>query len=670
MKKAILSLLFITSAAYSLAAGVGSWKIYSAYRDISEVDSVSSKCIFVLSSGNLYSVNTQEGSVNTYDRLTGLTSTGIATMAWNATAKCQILAYTNSNIDLLSLDGSVVNVPDLYQKTTNYSKAINDIYVNGKFAYLSTAFGIVKLDVAAAEISDSYNLGKDIRHVMIKGDRIYALVSDGTMLSAGVSDNLVNPAVWTTDNSGISIGEETVPASIRETIANLYPTGPKYPRMGCLHFLNKKLYLAEQNKWDDNVDDTPQVYDTENDSWTVCDNKSSILSNTDGIFYWDFMCIAPDPNNDNHFFAGSHGGIFEFSGDTPLNYFSNDNTPMTSAISGNRNYVLPSALTYAKDGTLWTVLSQAIDNQSLLSYKDGIWTSHHSDKWTYNNASMGYVMDMMQDSRGILWWVNNHWQRPALCGYDPSADIAYCYDTFVNEDGTTVSVGYVRSVAEDADGNLWIGTDVGPLMLESDDVTSGGTVTWNQVKVPRNDGTNYADYLLAGLDITDIAVDGANRKWFCTDGNGVYLVDKDNITQLENFTSSTSMLLSDNVLGMAIDNTTGEVYFGTTSGICSYHSDATAPVSEMSDDDIYAYPNPVYPDYSGPITVCGLSFDADVKITNTSGRLVAQGRSNGGSFTWYGTDTDGNKVASGVYIINIATSEGKKGAVTKVTIIR
>jgi flagellar hook assembly protein FlgD len=89
----------------------------------------------------------------------------------------------------------------------------------------------------------------------------------------------------------------------------------------------------------------------------------------------------------------------------------------------------------------------------------------------------------------------------------------------------------------------------------------------------------------------------------------------------------------------------------------------------MTKDNVYAYPNPVTPDYTGLITIVGLSYNADVKITTSNGVLVAEGRSNGGSFTWDGKDRKGNRVASGVYMVITATSKGEKGTVCKIAII-
>jgi hypothetical protein len=245
------------------------------------------------------------------------------------------------------------------------------------------------------------------------------------------------------------------------------------------------------------------------------------------------------------------------------------------------------------------------------------------------------------------------------------------YENFVNQDGTFLDIkSGVRCIVEDLNHDLWIGSNAGPFVLERNNIFEDNP-TFIQVKVPRNDGTDYADYLLSGIDITAIAIDGGGRKWFGTNGNGAYLISADNMTQVQHFTTTNSKLLSDVVQSIAIDPKSGEVFFGTEQGLCSYMSDATAPAETMDDDHVYAYPNPVdFSNYSGLITVTGLTFNADVKITNAAGFLVAEGRSNGGLFTWDGKDKKGNRVGSGVYHVITATSDGKKGTVCRIAIVK
>jgi ligand-binding sensor domain-containing protein len=214
-----------------------------------------------------------------------------------------------------------------------------------------------------------------------------------------------------------------------------------------------------------------------------------------------------------------------------------------------------------------------------------------------------------------------------------------------------------------------VGTDMGPFMIQKSEVGES-SVTFYQEKIPRNDGTNYADYLLDGIDITSIAIDGGNRKWFGSNTSGLYLISEDNMEQLQHFTKDNSLLFSDKIESLAIQHNTGEVFIGTDKGLCSFMSDATEVAEEMTKDNVYAYPNPVRPDYTGLITITGLTYNASIKIVSSNGTLIREGRSNGGTFTWDGCDLDGKKVASGVYMVQTATAEGKKGTVCKVAIVR
>ena len=120
---------------------------------------------------------------------------------------------------------------------------------------------------------------------------------------------------------------------------------------------------------------------------------------------------------------------------------------------------------------------------------------------------------------------------------------------------------------------------------------------------------------------------------------------------------------------ITINSTTGEVFFGTENGLCSYVSDATETNTEMTTENVWAYPNPVEPNYTGPITITGLSLNADIKILTTNGTIVNEGRSNGGTYVWDGCDQKGRRVASGIYMVAAATNKGEKGTVCKIAII-
>jgi len=379
-----------------------------------------------------------------------------------------------------------------------------------------------------------------------------------------------------------------------------------------------------------------------------------------------------DPNDDSHVFASGRIGLYEFKDGKFVKEYNYNNSPLQGAATVkniSKDYVLVQGLCFDERSNLWLFNSNSATTSLLELTSDGKWNSFHKDVFMNDGRSFDNMTNPFFDSRKLLWFVDNYWGYPALVSYNMTTDKANVIHNFVNQDNSKLLLYYVRCAAEDKENNIWIGTSVGPLMLEASNVTESNPI-FQQIKVPRNDGTNYADYLLSGVDITCMAVDGGNRKWFGTNGNGVYLVSSNNIEEIHHFTEENSKLLSNNVESIAIDGTTGEVFFGTDKGLCSFISDANDAQNEMTKQSVYAYPNPVRPDYTGVITVTGLSYNADVKIVTSAGTLVAEGRSNGGMFTWDGKDKSGRRVASGIYMVETATQDGDKGVVCKIAMVK
>ncbi len=189
------------------------------------------------------------------------------------------------------------------------------------------------------------------------------------------------------------------------------------------------------------------------------------------------------------------------------------------------------------------------------------------------------------------------------------------------------------------------------------------------MKVPRNDGSNLADYLLNNVPVKCIRIDGANRKWIGTVNNGVYLLSADGIETIHHFTADNSPLISDVINDIAINAETGEVFIATDMGLCSFMGDATEAEKTLERNAIKVYPNPVRPEYAGDVHITGLAFNTDVKIANAAGKLVYQGTSNGGRFDWNCCYKTGKRVASGIYYVLCTDEEGKKGACAKILII-
>ena len=130
------------------------WKAYLSYYDPTEIVEGEGKTIYVLASGGLYSYDRSDQSLTTYDKISGLSDCGITHIGWSQKAKRLVIVYDDYNIDLLAPNGEVVNMTDYQNYSTTDTKTVNGVDVNGSMAYLSTAFGIVALNVADAEVTN------------------------------------------------------------------------------------------------------------------------------------------------------------------------------------------------------------------------------------------------------------------------------------------------------------------------------------------------------------------------------------------------------------------------------------------------------------------------------------------------------------------------------------
>ena len=760
MRKAIVTLMAICIAICIKGGPIGTWTSYLAYSDITSI-APAGKTVYVLSSKGLFAYNTSDHSIQTFDKMNALSDCNISHIAWCQQARRLIIIYQNQNIDLLDEKGHATNISAFYNKSMTADKTVNDLKVVGKDAYVATNFGILKINVAQAEITATYNLGKKVMATAVSDGYIYAACAEQGIIKGKTTDNLLDKTNWSNEadfnathlfafdgklfaatdgfiyrrdngtwqmaynihytfcnlngnklvfghNEGLCIfnnagdpviinsGISHLKAFAYDSTNNCYwsnqsddklysltldgkeivagttdlaPDGPKYNYFGFMRYANNRLYSCGGG-YDSFAELFREaiVQNYSNDKWTIYEDQ---LQEQVGNLFQDFTCLDYDPKNPEHVFVGGRAGIYEYLNGKFVNFYNCENSPLMYATPDNSpNYILVLGLKFDKKGSLWCLNSFA-EKASILELKtDGTWEEHHKEILMDDNGrSLPNMKCMILDSRGLFWFVNNHWSVPSFYCFDPANDAMNHYVSMVNEDGATLTLTGVRCIAEDKKGNMWMGTNIGPLMLPAEDISKGSNVVLQQVKVPRNDGTNFADYLLSGVDITCIAIDGGNRKWFGTNGNGAYLISDDNMTQVQHFLADNSMLLSNNIESITINDATGEVFFGTDNGLCSYMSDATATNETMDTDNVYAYPNPVRPDYTGLITVTGLSMNADVKIVNANGTLIAEGVSNGGTFTWDGCDTDGKRVASGVYMVMTATSEGSKGTVCKIAIV-
>lgn len=691
MRKYILTLfIYIYTVFHAFGLAVGTWQVYPSYANLTEISPAGDVC-FALASGSLFAYNNTTAETTVFNKTTGLAGIDISHIAWSQQAKRLVVAYGDGNIDLVSASGDITNVPGLYLSETVSDKTVSHIYIDRQFAYMSIGVGVMKLDAKKGVIADTYQLGFAVDHSYVKDGYLYAVSKAQGTWRGLLTDNLLDKNRWQRVGGYAALTDDRL--NVRDASTGLWwtrndagllacytlatdgtrtyktegvlPEGPVSNHFYRLYMHGGKLYsVAGFWAQENNAGYPGEVHVWNGQNWNEFEQPTSQMIGHD---YIDLLCMDFDPKKEGHVMVGAKGGVYEFQDGKFIKHYGRQNSVLESGVNSD-NYTIVSTLKYTDNGDLW-VLNSMVDNP--------IWKIEHgSGNWVnYPHPEMSTpakynLVSLLQSryNKNIMWFANNYYMENRLYAYDFVNDKLVGHGpNFTNEDGTVITPVMVYALAEDLDGNVWIASSNGPFYISSADAIAGNDA-FIQHKVPRNDGTNLADYLLSDVKTRCIAVDGANRKWMGTN-NGVFLISNDCNTLIQHFTTENSPLLSNTVYDICVDDNSNIVYFATERGLCSYASDATQPSEEMTKDNVYAYPNPVTPEYTGKITIVGLSFNADVKIVTSNGALVNQGRSTGGSYQWDGRDLKGKRVASGVYMVQAATETGDKGVVCRIAVV-
>ena len=518
--------------------------------------------------------------------------------------------------------------------------------------------------------------------IAVSSDRIVKIDSNGTTKLCNIDDKY-NFILKDKDTYWCCKGYNGVVESVIEQnsiSAKKYPLLPDSPVRNYCEYMKftetGKLLVAGGSinylglpEYDH--DGTLMEFDCKNDRWNNLSTDS--IKNITGLKYSNICSIDEDPTEPGHYFAGSFGyGICEFKNGKIIQHYDFKNSILESAVPNNRKYVRVSSVMFDKEGNLWCINTTNVADIVKVLKKNGEWISLNYKEIEY----METMVNPYIDSRGWLWITSLQGEPGIFCAklngtpFDTTDDNSKVWlHKFTNQDGTSYDIYQIYAITEDHNGKMWVGTNTGLFVIDNPNTFFKEGI-FKQIKVPRNDGTGLADYLLSGTYIKSIKVDGANRKWIGTNDNGIYLVSPDGLETIHHFTTENSPLPSNTIESIAINENSGEVFIGTSKGIASYMSDATRPEEKLDEKNIHAYPNPVRVGYNGNISIVGLTSGCNVKIVDAAGYLINEGVSNGGQYIWNGRNRQGEKVSSGVYYVLTNDEDANEGAATKILITR
>ena len=664
----------------SVAGAAEEWKIYASYHNATRAVKCGSR-IFVLANGDLFSYDTEDETVETYDKTGALSGFGVADMAYSADTRQLVLVYGDGNIDLLGMDGETWNMPDMKNRAEIADKSLNCLVTVDGEAFVGLNSGLVQVDLKDRYYVAMYQLGK-VTGVAVQDGKIYVKTSGGVM-EGDRNANLLDLANWKPSTANISFGqtaeEKAAEEELLRRVEGIVIDSPVRNYSYKLNMQGNRLLVAGGNFYYPETLYTGTAMKYEGGEWTMFDEKGP-LELVGASAYCNVTDVVQDPNDAEHHWLGTmRSGIYEFRNYKLENHYSYDNSPLTSILPNNSNagnYVRVTALQYDGGGNLW-MCNNECDTIVRILKRDGTWRAYYYadiegfqtfDNTIFDRRGWAWIQQRRSTSQG---------HKAGLLVVDTNGTIDTQNDdrhtfinSFYNQDGARYTPTLFYCATEDADGAMWIGTNSGLFVSYDPSQVFSPNFILSQVKAARNDGTGLADYVLNEVGVKCIATDGGNRKWIGTSDNGVYLLSADCQETIKHFTAEETPLISNEINDIAIDGQTGEVFIATSKGLCSYMGDATDPAASMKSDNLKVFPNPVRPEYHGDVHITGLMYNSNVKIVSAAGRLVTEGTSVGGEFSWNCCYNTGRRVASGIYYALCTDEEGNEGACAKILIIK
>jgi ligand-binding sensor domain-containing protein len=213
----------------------------------------------------------------------------------------------------------------------------------------------------------------------------------------------------------------------------------------------------------------------------------------------------------------------------------------------------------------------------------------------------------------------------------------------------------------DLEGNLWVVTSSGVFYLPSVQFVNNNSPINSIVPIFENRP------LLSSVSLTSVLVAPDQTKWFGSEREGLWQFSEQGDERLGHYKRDNSPLTSGQIQNLTMDPVSGELLIVQPNAAFSFRTKSMGSFDNLS--ELKIFPNPVRPDFSGYLSIEGLTDFSRIKITTAAGRVVYSAQVRGGKATWNILEGLGGRPGPGVYLVYVIDSVGQERIAGKFVVL-
>ncbi len=506
MKRRLLILSYclflIPYFSFSQLPPVGQWREHLPYGSAVKTDIVNNK-IFCSTPYSLFSFNTVTNELQQYSRITGLNETGISSFKYDPVSEILLIAYSNSNIDLLKGD-QIYNIDGIKRQAINGDKNIYSIYFNGNSAYLGTGLGIVVIDLDKKVIKDTYSIGITgnaikVTGLVIEGGFLYASTTEG-LKKAASSANLINYTNWTLVNGLTTNGCADIISFQNKLVllkndSMLVNNGSNWNlfyddnlHIESLHISGDKLLLSETLP---NADGRVVVLNSTGSITNTIQAAGKIKIPKDALMY-----------NNDYYIADLFGGLRKVNGSVVETIIPNSPFEKSSGemlVTNNKLLVCAGEVNDAWNYTY--------NRNGLYKFENEYWSFYNQYNFPLLDSCFDIITAAADPVEDAVYYGSYSGGLIKLSGKDQFS--IYKQNTALKPALGDPNSYRISGLCFDSDNNLWISNYGSPTPL----VVKKTDNTWKAFALP---------FFITENALAQILVDDYNQKWIIAPkGNGL-----------------------------------------------------------------------------------------------------------------------------------------------------